>query len=354
MKCSQISSNFKFFQLILKRAYISIHMTIQMTQTGDLLNHIDWFGKDLSRPECVLTTVSGDMYTADWRGNGGVAHTRPDGSSVLYQAQTIDGEAMRPNGIALLPDGSFLLTHLGAEQGGVFRLHRDGRTEPFLRTVQGEDLPPTNYVVQDQIGRTWITVSTRLTPRSLGYRASCNDGFVVMVDGNSARIVADGLGYTNECALDPTGTWLYVNETFGRKLSRFAILANGDLGPKELVTQFGHGVFPDGLAFDVAGNVWVVSIVSNRVIRVSPDGEQHLWLEDSDAEHMDWVEAAYHDSALGRPHLDGVKSKVLKNISSLAFGGKDLQTGYLGCLLGDSVARLRMPVAGHAPNHWLY
>ncbi len=325
-----------------------------MTQTSDLLNHIDWFGKDLSRPECVLTNVHGDMFTADWRGNGGVAHTRLDGSSVLYQAQAIDGEAMRPNGIALLPDGSFLMTHLGAEQGGVFRLFRDGRTEPFLRSVQGIDLPPTNYVVQDQAGRTWITVSTRLMPRSLGYRASCNDGFVVLVDGDGARIVADGLGYTNECALDPTGEWLYVNETFGRKLSRFAIRANGDLGPKELVTRFGHGIFPDGLAFDVDGNVWVVSIVSNRVIRVSPDGKQDVWLDDSDAEHLSWVESAYQESALGRPHLDGVKSKVLKNISSLAFGGVDLKTGYLGCLLGDSVALLRMPVVGHPPIHWNY
>jgi sugar lactone lactonase YvrE len=332
-------------------------MNTQVTQVrpaSDLLDQIDWFGRGLSRPECVLTNSQGEMFTADWRGSGGVAHTRPDGSFAFYEAQAVDGEVMRPNGIALLPDGSFLLTHLGAEQGGVFQLFRDGRTRPFLRTVQGIDLPPTNYVVQDQIGRTWITVSTRLTPRSLGYRASCNDGFVVLVDGDGARIVADGLGYTNECALDPTGEWLYVNETFGRKLSRFAIRANGDLGPKELVTRFGHGVFPDGLAFDAAGDVWVVSIVSNRVIRVSKDGKQHVWLDDSDPEHLSWVEAAYHGSALGRPHLDGVKSKVLKNISSLAFGGKDLQTGYLGCLLGDSVASLRMPIAGLAPNHWHY
>jgi hypothetical protein len=49
-----------------------------------------------------------------------------------------------------------------------------------------------------------------------------------------------------------------------------------------------------------------------------------------------------------------VKSKQLRNISSLAFGGPDLRTGYLGCLLGESVATLRMPVAGHPPIHWNY
>ena len=40
----------------------------------------------------------------------------------------------------------------------------------------------------------------------------------------------------------------------------------------ETVTQFGAGDFPDGLAFDEEGHAWVVSIVSNRLIRVAPDG----------------------------------------------------------------------------------
>ncbi len=311
-----------------------------------------WVGHDLQRPESVIATRSGDLYTADWR--GGVAHIAPDGSQSLYMGQPIDGEALKPNGIALLKDGSFLLAHLGAESGGIFRLHRDGRTVPFLRQVEGQNLPPSNFVVEDAQGRFWITVSTRLCPRALGYRKSCSDGFVVMVDGKGARIVADGLGYTNECAVHPSGKWLYVNETFTRRLSKFAIAQDGSLGPKQLVTEFGAGVFPDGMAFDSEGHVWVVSIVSNSVIRVAPDGHQTLWLQDADVDHLAWVEAAYQSNAMGRPHLDGVKSQWLKNTSSLAFGGPDLTTGYLGCLLGDRLASLRMPVAGHPPVHWLY
>jgi hypothetical protein len=319
------------------------------------LDMIQWVGHDLHRPESVIATQAGDVYTADWR--GGVAHIAPDGTQSLYLGFPIDGEALKPNGIALLSDGSFLLAHLGAESGGIFRLHRDGRTEPLLRKVDGKDLPPSNFVVEDGQGRFWITVSTRLSPRSLGYRKSCDDGFVVMMDKNGergARIVADGLGYTNECALDPSGQWLYVNETFARRLSKFAIRQDGSLGPKQVVTEFGAGIFPDGLSFDCEGHVWVVSIVSNSVIRVAPDGHQTIWMRDADADHLAWVEAAYQANTMGRPHLDGVKSKVLQNVSSLAFGGSDLQTGYLGCLLGSRLAALRMPVAGHPPVHWLY
>ena len=320
----------------------------------DSLAALGSIGAGLVRPECVLTTRTGDIYTSDWR--GGVAHIRPDGSQTLYSASGIDGLPLRPNGIALNADGSFLLAQLGADDGGVYRLTRDGTVTPFLRRVDGIDLPPTNFVVADHAGRTWITVSTRRTPRALGYRKDCDDGFIVMVDttGKGARVVADGLGYTNECAVHPNGQWLYVNETFTRRLSRFAIAANGSLGAKEVVTEFGAGTFPDGLVLDAEGGAWIVSIVSNRVIRVLPDGSQHIFLQDADDDHLAWVEAAYQASEMGRPHLDNVKSQRLKNISSIAFGGSDLRTGYVGCLLGDHVTTLNMPVAGHPPVHWKY
>jgi hypothetical protein len=57
---------------------------------------------------------------------------------------------------------------------------------------------------------------------------------------------------------------------------------------------------------------------------------------------------------MGRPHLDRITGRVLKNVSSLAFGGADLGTAYLGCLLGDSIAVFDAPVAGHPPAHWRY
>jgi sugar lactone lactonase YvrE len=316
------------------------------------LGAIGFIGSGLVRPECVLATSRGDLYSADWR--GGVALIRPDGSQVLYAGPGPDGLTLQPNGIALLRDGSFLLAHLGAEQGGVFRLQRDGQVEPWLQHVDGVDLPPTNFVVEDASGRFWVTVSTRLVPRALGYRRSCSDGFIVRVDARGAAIVADGLGYTNEVAIDPSGRWLYVNETFGRRLSRFALHADGSLGPKQVVVDFGEGTFPDGLAFDVEGHAWVVSIVSNRLLRVAPDGTMRIWLEDSDAEHLAAVERAFAAGTMGRPELDGVRSRCLRNISSIAFAGPDRRRAVLGCLLGDRLAVLDLPVAGVAPTHWTY
>jgi sugar lactone lactonase YvrE len=316
--------------------------------------HVDvgWCGEGLVRPECVLATADGSLYTADWR--SGVAHTYADGRQVLYRAAPVDGEIIKPNGIALCEDGSFLLAHLGDERGGVFRLERTGETRPILTHVDGTDLPPTNFPLLDANGRLYVTVSTRLKPRALGYRKSCRDGFIVLYDSNGPRIVADGLGYTNEIAFDPSGQWLYVNETFARLLSRFPVRSDGSLGEKEVVTEFGGGTFPDGMAFDEEGALWVVSIVSNRLIRVDQSGAQTIWLEDADVAHLANVEAAYHAGTMGRPHLDGIRSRQLRNITSLAFGGADRRTGYIGCLLGDRIAAIAMPCSGLRPIHWNY
>lgn len=311
---------------------------------------MQFVGGGLVRPECVLANSQGDLFTADWR--GGVAHVRSDGSQTLYSGTGPDGLALKPNGIALLRDGSFLLAHLGNDEGGVFRLQRNGVVTPWLQQADGVDLPPTNFVVEDAAGRFWVTVSTRLKPRALGYRRSCNDGFIVRVDARGASIVADGLGYTNEVALHPGGQWLYVNETFARRLSRFAVRPDGSLGAKEVVVEFGAGTFPDGLAFDEEGHAWVVSIISNRLIRVAPCGSASTWLEEADAAHLAWVEEAFEAGTMGRPHLDGAPTRSLRNISSIAFAGADRRTAVLGCLLGDRLATLRLPAAGVVPTHW--
>jgi streptogramin lyase len=222
-----------------------------------------------------------------------------------------------------------------------------------LTEVDGASIPPSNFVVRDELGRLWLTVSTRVAPRSLDYRRSAKTGFIVLLDERGARIVADGLGFTNECAIDPTGRYLYVNETYARRLSRFPLRPDGELGPKEVVTEFGRGQFPDGMAFDVEGQIWIAGIISNQVMRVDPaSGRVTVMLEDSDAEHVAWVETAYEANELGRPHMDRVESRMLRNISNVAFGGPDLRTAYCGCLLGDAIAAVPMSVAGVPPVHW--
>lgn len=318
------------------------------------LDDVSLLGSGLSRPECVLATAKGDLYTADWR--GGVAHLKPDGTQALYSAATADlPEGLRPNGIALEPDGSFLLANLGNETGGVWRLTREGQIEPYWTEIDGVPIAPSNYLVRDHLGRLWLTVSTTMVPRSLDYRSDSRSGFIAVMDEKGARIVADRLGFTNECQISPDRRWLYVNETYGRRLSRFALGDDASLGPKEVIHEFGTGQFPDGLAFDENGDIWIAGVISNQLMRLDPNGGRcEIMLSETDADHVAWVEEAYRANALGRPHMDANPSRKLRNLSSIAFGGPGLRTAYLGCLLGDAIAVTGLSVAGVPPVHWTY
>ena len=51
------------------------------------------------------------------------------------------------------------------------------------------------------------------------------------MDKDVSRIVADDVDFANENKVHPSGEWLYVNETMGRAVVRFAIKADGSLGP---------------------------------------------------------------------------------------------------------------------------
>lgn len=305
-------------------------------------------GAGLVRPECVLCDAEGRIHVSN--ADGGVTILHPDGRASNLVARD-PPVALLPNGIALLPGGAYLLANL-ANEGGVWRLDPSGTVQPVVSIVDGLALPATNFVLADRPDCAWITVSTRRSPRSEGYRRDVADGFIVRTTPEATRIVADGLGYTNECQVHPDGKWLYVNETFARRLSRFAIRSAGDLGPRETVHEFGEGVFPDGLCFDSEGSAWITSIISNRVIRLGPGGEESLILQDADSAHLEWVEQAYRTHSMDRSHLDTKGGRKLGNISSLAFGGPDLKTAYLGCLLDESVYMFRSPVAGFRPQHW--
>ena len=297
-------------------------------------------GRDLYRPECVHCTAQGDVFVSDWR--GGVTRIRPDGSQQLIAGR---GKLVKTNGFAILPDRSFLLAHLDEREGGVWRLALDGTLAPFL-----EDLPPTNFVhVHGE--RTYITVSTRLIPRTLARTPGHADGYIVLRDKRGARTVAEGLGFTNECKVDPSGEWLYVNETFGKRISRFRLTADG-LGERQTYAEFGHGVFPDGLDFDAEGGIWITSIFSNRLVRIAPDRSQTVVLEDNEPAFVERMEATFARGELARPGNPEVPAKTIRNLSSSAFGGPDLRTLYLGCLQDSRIYRMPSPVEGARPPHW--
>lgn len=328
------------------------------------LDQLDFVGSGLTRPECVLAHSSGLLFVPSWEKTGGVSVVDPAGRSHTIAARN-PPFPLQPNGIALENGGTFLLAHLGDESGGIYRLHPDGSVEPVVTTVDGKPMPPANFVVMHK-GDIWLTVSTRLLPRASDYRRGANSGFIAKLECDAmhsgetdAKLLVDSLGYANEIVIDEDNRRVLVNETFARRLSQIELMPDGSIGGRHVLHEFGPGSYPDGMALDENGNIWVACIISNRLLKLkSPNQPTDLplvvetVLEDCDQAHLEEVEKAWQADELGRPHLDKVKSRVLNNTSNLAFGGTQRKNIYIGNLLGDNIPWFESDVAGRAPEHW--
>ena len=305
--------------------------------------------RGLVRPECVLALASGELITSHGRGgysvvdaSGHVRHVVADAALGTHVA----------NGIALGPDGVVRFADLAESGGGVYAVWHTGEIYPELTEIDGIPLPPTNFVTFEDETTMWLSVMTRTKPRWNAWRTSGGSGFIAVRDERGARIVADGLGYTNEFAFSPDGRWVYVNETYARRVSRYPRHEGNTLGDKEVVAQLSGGDIPDGLAFDAHGGLWVTCIGSNRLLVIRPDGDIQVIIDGSDPLHTKNVGDRLTQGTLTFEDMQSAGASLLANISSIAFGGPDRRTVYLGCLLGDSVRSFRVPVTGHELPHW--
>ncbi len=306
--------------------------------------------RGLNRPECVLALSNGRLVTA--HGQGGYSVIERNGTVRHVMIRSDGSRKYVPNGVALVESGEVLIADLGATTGGIFSIDGTGRLKPVIETLDGQPLPPSNFVVNDKEGRLWFTISTRLQPRTAAWSHDVADGYVAVADANGVRIVADGIGYTNEVAFSPDGQWVYVNETYNQRTSRFPLRAGATLGPKEVVASYEGGDFPDGLTFDAHGGAWVTCIGSNRLIVLRPDGEQQFVLADTDMGYAQVLGQKVLANKLSQVDMSTAGRSRLGNISSLAFGGASLKTAYLGCLLDDCIRAFESPVPGLVPVHW--
>lgn len=302
------------------------------------INVLSPLGHDLNRPESIQVLNQGDLAVSH-RARG-ITIISPDGSqkSIGPENATVNGYELIPNGIQVLPEGGFLLANIG-EGGGVWHLSESGELSPFLLEAEGRKLAAANFVMREDNGRIWITVSTMSHPRFNAYSNDVADGMIVMVEGGKARILADDICFANECRVSPDGKSLVIAETFSRSISRFDLAADGSLSNKQNFAQFEYGDFPDGCRFDSKGFLWLTSIVSNRIWRIAPDGTKELIIEDADPAHVEWVEKALKEKRMGREHFYEVGKTKLGNVASIIFS-TDESVAWLGSLCGDRLWQL--------------
>lgn len=303
-------------------------------------------GSGLHRPECVLAARDGSLYTGDW--GLGIARIAPDGTTGPAVEADIVAQGFRPNGIALTADGDFLFTNM-SHVGGVWRVARQGEAQPFATEIAGRPISPTNFVLVDG-DRVWITISST-TRKHKYFTAEADTGQILLVRDGDVTVAAEGLNWTNELRISPEGKHLFVNETFACRTTRFDLAADGTLSNPARLT-FPGDTYPDGMAFDAEGALWIACVISNRLIRVAPDLTWTVLFEDVDRNELKAVASLHARGLLAWDRISQSRGSQIANLSSIAFGGPDLKTIYLGGLGIDAVRVLRSPVAGLPLEHW--
>lgn len=311
------------------------------------LHSLSYVGSKLSRPECVLATPSNGIFASHM--GAGIVHINADGSQRLFGKHTfVDGHMWIPNGFAQTENG-FQIANMG-EQGGVWQLDIGGHLRPILLEIDGKKLGPTNFVLQMPQGGMYISVSTNRWPliEALNHTSGRQiaDGYICLVDRAGARVVADNLCFANEIRQSPDGRYIYACETMAARIIRFPVLKNGDLGKAEVVIQFSSEIFPDGLAFDTDGCIWCVSVISNKLLRIGKNGEFKTIIEDSDQEYIAGAVRNISAGTMTRDYIEKNPSTILKNISSISFGGADMKSVYIGSLSCAHLIKFRSSVAG--------
>lgn len=323
---------------------------------------LSYIGQDLQRPECILAQPDGTIYTADAR--GGVMVIHGDGTQRLIaggEARAFDLatdakgsllEGTLPNGLAFDRNGDFLIANFGTDR--LERMDRQGVTTVLIDQIDGEPMGKVYFVLRDSRDRLWVTISTRVNPWSDAIRNNLPDGYIALVDAKGARVVAEGLHFTNEIRLDAREEWLYAAETTGKRITRFRVQADGSMTDREIFgpSSLGRGLI-DGIAFDGYGNLWGTMFLADRLIALTPEGELLELFDDGNAAATDRFEAEF---ASGRPcsfeTLSACGGTVAPWLASISFGGPDLRTGYLGSLKGERIPVFQSPVAGLPMIHW--
>ncbi|PKN67249.1 MAG: gluconolactonase [Deltaproteobacteria bacterium HGW-Deltaproteobacteria-12] len=323
---------------------------------------IHYIGHDLQRPECILAEPDGTLWSADAR--GGVVKISPDGSQEIiaqsyktaFESASTDAgrftEGTLPNGLAFAENGDILISNFGTDSLEV--MTRSGQTRVLYDRIDGEPIGKVNFVLRDRQNRIWLTISTRIKNWMKAVSPAIADGYIALVDEKGLRIVADGFRFTNEIRLDAREEYLYIVETCGQCITRMHVGKDGSLTNREIYgpTKLGRFGFPDGIAFDSFGNLWGTLVMVDQVFAITPDGDFHIVLDDTNETPALALEQSFAEDSVTPDLMLAAGGTIAPWFASVTFGGPDLKTVYVGSLRGTRIPYFRSPVAGLPMVHW--
>lgn len=272
------------------------HQTLKLANVGYAFDH----------PEAVAWGPDGCAYAGGEAGQ--LYRFSLDGQKIEEVARVQGGFLL-----GLAHDSNANTYACDERSACVHRITPGGEVSTYASGNADQKMRVPNYPVFDGNGNLYVSDSGSWAAK---------DGFIWKVAPGGAADIWDrqANGFTNGMCLSADGKWLYVVESSPPLVSRVEIKADGSAGRREVVVELPRQV-PDGLAFDVAGDLYISLYNPNIVYRLTAKGEL-ITLYD------DWEQL------------------MLVAPTNIAFGGPDMKTLLIAAICGWSVHTAAMPVRG--------
>ena len=171
----------------------------------------------------------------------------------------------KTNGLAYGNDGYLYVCEYG--KGKILRVSEDALIEVYADGYNSEKFNRPNDITFDADGNIFFT-----DPKS--YDKNILDGRIFLVDAltNNVVLLDDSLAFPNGINVSPLDGKLYVCESAKQKIVRYTISEENKLINKEDFVEIPGGD-PDGIEFDVKGNLYVAHFGGKSVYVFSPEGK---------------------------------------------------------------------------------
>ena len=201
----------------------------------------------------------GALYFSDQH-DGIIWRVTPDGN-----ATQVARVPQRPSGLGWRPDGTLCAVSMLDRK----LLAISGQGTKVLAELSAFISYPANDMVIDAEGRAYIgnfgfDLDKGEAPRSTVLLRVDLDGKV--------SVAADELMFPNGMVITPDEKTLIVAESFGLRLTAFAIGEDGTLSNRRVWADL-KGIPPDGICLDEEMGVWVACPFGEEIIRVREGGE---------------------------------------------------------------------------------
>jgi gluconolactonase len=298
---------------------------------------VEVFGRGVLKAEGVVIDKENNVYGG---GRNGIMYkVTPDGR--VSELATLPAGSI-PNGVTMDRNGDLVYCDLGKE--AVVRVTQSGKVSMVADRAGDLHLSMPNFATYDAEGNLFVSNSSTSTinnvlPELLN--PSPKGALVVIRANGKSEVVASGMYIANGTAIDPKEEAVYVLESTRYDCLRIALKKDGTFGKAEIFSK-DFPAIPDGMAFDLDGNLFVtlpgkpkkpdeppkdkILLPANQILKVDKSGTWTMLIDDPASEKLD-------------------------HPTNCAFGGPGLQDLYFANLEGEHFSRVHTNFRGHPLYH---